>query len=58
MPMRASTASPITDRLQPRVYKELHRPGYFCSQLPGRIVFNYKQLSSTTQCVQRRGDLL
>ncbi len=28
------------------VYKELHGSAYFCSQLPGRIVFDYKQLSS------------
>jgi hypothetical protein len=29
----------------PRVYKELHDPAYFCLQLPGKIVFDSKQLS-------------
>ena len=32
-----------------RLFKEFHSSGYFCPQLPGRIVFDYKQLSSATR---------
>jgi hypothetical protein len=32
-----------------RFYKELHSSAFCYWQLPGRIVFHYKQLSSTTQ---------
>ena len=38
----------------PGFYKELHGSAYFCSQLPGRIVFDYKQLSSNA--VRRKGE--
>lgn len=32
-----------------QVYKELRTPAFFCLQLPGRIVFHYKQLSCDTK---------
>jgi hypothetical protein len=31
------------------LYKELHAPAFLSGQLPGKIMFDYKQLSCTTQ---------
>jgi hypothetical protein len=45
-PVLGRMAVAIAVRPRPGVYKELHGSAYSRSQLPGRIVFDYKQLSS------------